>query len=198
MCASRLLLLSFLLLPAAAALAPAAGGIRQARPIHPENIRMAARATKKVYDAGARRQQAEGWRRRAMKQLAKKPTSAKLATDSAPSTTGVRWIAVQGGVDIFSALFLVGFRLLAGRDGATLVDVINDPTTKFFVFGPAFLAFGIIGQRTLGDTTAFATEPKARAAFESDPIVQAMGGPDAVRSLKVYLDDLLTVKAKKP
>jgi len=192
MCASRLLLLSFLLLPAAAALAPAAGGIRQARPLHTENIRMAARATKKVYDAGARRQQAEGWRRRAMKQLAKKPT------DSAPSTTGVRWIAVQGGVDIFSALFLVGFRLLAGRDGATLVDVINDPTTKFFVFGPAFLAFGIIGQRTLGDTTAFATEPKARAAFESDPIVQAMGGPDAVRSLKVYLDDLLTVKAKKP
>ena len=56
--------------------------------------------------------------------------------------TGARWLLVQGGVDVFSALFLVGFRLSLGREGATLIDVINDPTTKFFVVGPALLTFG--------------------------------------------------------
>lgn len=94
--------------------------------------------------------------------------------------------------------------------------MIQDPSTKYFVFGPAILAFGIIGGRTLNRSAqarlhhtlsspprrprryqaptelalpAFRNEPPG---FEDDPFVKAMGGPEEVRALRDRLDKALT------
>lgn len=86
---------------------------------------------------------------------------------------GVRWVAVQGGVDF---AILVAFAYHYGFD---LQTAVAQPSLKFIVIMPAVTVFLQMLRR-------FGSEelPNSRVPFEEDPIVKYLGGAEKVRNLR--------------
>jgi len=92
-----------------------------------------------------------------------------------------KWSGVQALVDGSSLYFL---SYLSGRD---VLDLLFDPTLKFLLIGPAVLSFGAIGTRF-----HYPDIP----GFETDPVVNFLGGPVLVRSVRDRARKFLTISGK--
>lgn len=84
----------------------------------------------------------------------------------------LKWIALQGVADFCALCF---FAKVVGTDP---ISFLQTTEAKYIIAGPAFLMFGVVGNRLRKE------EPPG---FEEDPIVRWLGGADTVRAFRESL-----------
>ena len=91
--------------------------------------------------------------------------------------TAVRWIGVQGAIDL-SIVALFCYNCCGGNLAEfTLEDAVSHPELKFLILMPAITVFFQILRR-------FAPEQDEIRNFDNDPIVAYLGGPTKIRNLR--------------
>ena len=107
-------------------------------------------------------------------------------TQISDSATAVRWIGVQGSIDMGIVLLFCYHSCGGHLDQFTFQDAVEHPELKFLILMPAVTVFFQILRR-------FAPEVDEIRNFDNDPIVAYLGGPAKIRDLRDRYNEAMRV-----